>query len=161
MIANQKTNGHLIGVISDTHNLLRPEAMTSLENVDLIIHAGDVCNSGILEELQMIAPVVVVRGNNDKGAWANDIPIYKAVEIEEVFIYVIHDIKEMCLYPAPNEINVVISGHSHQPFIREENNILYLNPGSAGPRRFNLPVTIAKLNVNKKDVKSELVQLLV
>ncbi|MCA1625752.1 MAG: metallophosphatase family protein [Acidobacteria bacterium] len=147
--------------MSDTHNLLRPEAVEALKNVDLIIHAGDICNLKILEELRMLAPVVVVRGNNDKGPWVNEIPIYKVVEIDGIFIYVIHDIKEMNVYPAPLGINVVISGHSHKPLIKEHNDILYLNPGSAGPRRFNLPVSIAKLKVNGKDVKTEITQIIV
>ena len=99
---NRKTKSHLVGVISDTHNLLRPEAVEALKNTDLIIHAGDICSTRILDELKVLAPVVVVRGNNDKGAWADDIPVYKVFEIGGIFIYVIHDIKEINIYHVPS-----------------------------------------------------------
>jgi putative phosphoesterase len=158
---NQKTKDSLIGVISDTHNLLRPEAVKALEKADLIIHAGDICKLEIIEKLKMLAPVIVVKGNNDKAAWANDIPIYKVIEIDGILIYIIHDIKEMNVYPAPHETKVIISGHSHKPSIKQHNDILYLNPGSAGPRRFNLPVSIAKLKIHGKQVNAEITQILV
>lgn len=161
MNGNKKTKGSSIGVISDTHNLLRPEAIEALKNVDLIIHAGDICKPEIVEDLKKLAPVFVVRGNNDKGAWAEDIPVYKIIEIEGVLLYIIHDIKEMNVYPALPETKVIISGHSHKPSIKTHNDVLYLNPGSAGPRRFNLPVSIAKLKVHGIQVKAELTQILV
>jgi putative phosphoesterase len=159
-IENKKSTGKLIGVISDTHNLLRPEAVEALRNVDLIIHAGDFCKLTIIEELEKIAPVIVVRGNNDKGSWTDEIPICREVEIEGILLYIIHDIKDMNVHPASPGINVVISGHTHKPLIKENNDILYLNPGSAGSRRFNLPVTIGKLKINGSDVKAELTHLL-
>jgi putative phosphoesterase len=160
VIKNQKSTEQLIGIISDTHNLLRPEAVEALRNVDLIIHAGDICKLSILEELEKIAPVIAVRGNNDKGSWVEPIPIYKVVKINEVLIYVIHDIKEINEYPVPPGISVVISGHSHKPSIKENNNVLYLNPGSAGPKRFTLPVSIGKLRIIGKVVKAKLTQII-
>jgi putative phosphoesterase len=157
----RKTKGDLIGVISDTHNLLRSEAVEALKSAALIIHAGDICKPEIIEELKEIAPVIVVRGNNDKGVWANDIPVYEAIEIEKILIYIIHDIKEISHYPAPAGTKIIISGHSHKPQIKHYNDILYLNPGSAGPRRFNLPVSMAKLNLQGRQVKAEITRLLV
>ena len=151
----------LVGVISDTHNLLRPEAVEALENADLIVHAGDICNLEILEKLRTLAPVVAVRGNNDKGSWANDLPVYQTIEIGEVFIYIIHDIKETNIYPVPPEATVVISGHSHQPSIKKQGNVLYLNPGSAGRRRFSLPISVATLKVSEKNVDAKIIPILI
>ena len=157
MSKNQKTKGNLIGVISDTHNLLRPEAIEALKNTDLIIHAGDICNPKVLEDLRLLAPVAVVKGNNDKGLWADNLPVFKLIEVDEIYIYVIHDLQEIKFYPIPPETNVLISGHSHKPSLKKQDEILYLNPGSAGPRRFNLPISVALLEIKGKNVKAKLV----
>lgn len=149
-----------VGVISDTHNLLRPEAIEELKGADLIIHAGDVCKPDILDELGAIAPVIAVRGNNDQGTWAKDIPEFAVVQVKSISIYVIHDIKDLKFDPAPKGINVVISGHSHKPSVKEQAGILYLNAGSAGRRRFRLPVTLARLRIDGENVHAEIVDLL-
>jgi putative phosphoesterase len=149
----------LIGVISDTHGLVRPEAIDALRGLELILHAGDIGDSTVLEDLKAIAPVVAVRGNNDKGAWAEDIPHWEVVEVGAVFIYMVHDLNEMDMRPTPAEFQVVISGHSHRPLIDERNGVLYLNPGSAGPRRFDLPVSIARMKVVGDSVNAQLVEL--
>lgn len=161
MNENRKTKTTLIGVIADTHNLLRPEAVEILKNTDLIVHAGDVCRSNILEELRKFAPVVAVKGNNDKGAWAETLPVYKMIEIDEIFIYVIHDVKELSVFPAPPGIKVLISGHSHKPSIKQDGEVLYLNPGSAGPKRFNLPISAALLKITGKRIEAEIISILV
>lgn len=154
-----KKTGNLIGVISDTHNLLRPEAVAALTGVELILHAGDICKPQILEELSSIAPVVAVRGNNDKGGWAKDIPVFEVVEVGAVSIFIIHDIKEMSISSAITGFKLVISGHSHKPFVEERNGILYLNPGSAGPKRFKLPVSLARLRIDGENLDIETVKL--
>jgi putative phosphoesterase len=136
-----------IGLISDTHGLLRPEAIRALSGVQHIIHAGDIGGPEILEKLRAIAPVDAVRGNNDKGAWAAQIPLYLALELEGVSIHVLHDVKEMDVDPRAAGFNVVVSGHSHKPMVTERDGVQFVNPGSAGPRRFSLPVTIARLDV--------------
>ena len=150
---------HLIGVISDTHNLLRPEAVEALAGVDLLIHAGDICNAEILEDLRKIAPVTVVRGNNDKGLWTETIPVFKVLKVAEVSIFVIHNIKEMEINPSEAGINVVISGHSHKSYIEKRNDVLYLNPGSAGRKRFSLPVSLARLKIDGREIEAEIIQL--
>jgi putative phosphoesterase len=160
MNGNQKTKvDSAAGVIADTHNLLRPEAIEALKSVDLIVHAGDVCRPEILEELEILAPLAVVRGNNDRGAWSEEIPIRRTVQIEEILVYVVHDIKDLRVHPPPPGMNVIITGHSHKPSIEERDGILYLNPGSAGPRRFNLPVSMAKLTVKGNAVTAELIRI--
>jgi len=138
-----------IGVISDTHNLLRPEAVEYLRGSDHIIHAGDICDPSVLEELRRIAPVTVVKGNNDHGSWAERIPSTELVKIAGVYFYVIHDIGEMDIDPVAAGVQVVISGHSHQPTIFERDSVLFLNPGSAGPRRFKLPVSAGEVLVKE------------
>jgi uncharacterized protein len=137
-----------IGLIADTHGLLRPQALGALAGVQRIIHAGDIGGPEILEQLSSIAPVDAVRGNNDKGAWAAGIPLYHALEFAGVSIYVLHDVKEMDIDPEAAGFKVVISGHSHQPRITARDGVQYVNPGSAGPRRFSLPVTIAYLELS-------------
>jgi hypothetical protein len=146
-VAHKPTSRLEIGLISDTHGLLRPQAVDALAGVQRIIHAGDIGSPEILEQLSSIAPVDAVRGNNDKGAWAAAIPIYQALEFGGVSLYVLHDVKEMDIDPEAAGFKVVISGHSHQPRIAERDGIQYVNPGSAGPRRFSLPVTIAYLEL--------------
>ena len=149
----------LIGVISDTHGLLRPEALTALRNSDLIIHAGDIGKPDVIEFLKSIAPVVAIRGNNDKDKWARSFPETAVVKIGKVRIYVIHGVKELEIDPAPAGFRVVISGHSHRPSVVERGGVLFLNPGSAGPRRFKLPVAVARLRVREESVNSHIVKL--
>jgi len=137
-----------IGLISDTHGLLRKEAVEALRGVDLILHAGDVGKQEILEELRTIAPVVVVRGNVDKQAWTQSLPETATVEEEGVSIYMLHDVNALDLNPAAAGFQIVVSGHSHKPGKYEKSGVLYINPGSAGPRRFKLPVTVALLELD-------------
>jgi uncharacterized protein len=148
----------LAGIISDTHGLLRPEALKALQGVDRILHGGDIGDAGVLEGLREIAPVVAVRGNNDKGAWANELPQWEVAELEGVFVYIIHDLKESDISPA-GSFQVVVSGHSHKPSIEQRRGVLNVNPGSAGPRRFNLPITIALLRVTGHQASAEIVEL--
>jgi uncharacterized protein len=136
-----------IGLISDTHGLLRPEAVRALAGVSHIIHAGDIGGPEILAELQKIAPVYAVRGNNDKGPWAAAIPLYEALDLEGVSIHVLHDLKEIDLDPKAAGFDVVVSGHSHKPTVNERDGVTFVNPGSAGPRRFKLPVTVGYLDI--------------
>ncbi len=151
--------GGFVGVISDTHGLVRPEAVAALAGSELIIHAGDVGGPEVLEELGRVAPVVAVRGNNDRGAWAEDLPDFEAVEIDGAFVYVLHDLKELDIAPAAAGFRVVVSGHSHKPLVEERRGVLYLNPGSAGPRRFKLPVTVARLKLDGGGASAEIVRL--
>jgi len=155
----QEESEKIIGVISDTHSLLRPEAVAALRGVDLILHAGDVGSSEVLETLRGIAPVVTVRGNNDKGEWAEALPRWEVVDVGAVFIYMIHDVKEMDLNPSAAGFPVVVSGHSHKPSLEERKGVLYVNPGSAGPRRFSLPVSIARLRIKGEAVSAEVIKL--
>jgi putative phosphoesterase len=149
-----------IGVISDTHGLLRPEAVQALTGSSLIIHAGDLGDPEILTALRKIAPVVAVRGNIDRGEWAATLPEYELIEHEGVSLYVLHDINQLDLDPVAAGVQAVISGHSHKPSIRTEAGVLYLNPGSAGPRRFTLPVTVARLHVRDRRLEAEGIDLL-
>lgn len=148
-----------IGVISDTHGLLRPEVVEALRGSRLIVHAGDVGNPEILPQLREIAPVIAVRGNVDRGPWAEVLPPTEVVDLDPVFLYVLHDLHELDLDPAAAGMRVVITGHSHQPKLEERGGVLYLNPGSAGPRRFKLPVTVARLWVHEGEVEAEIVEL--
>jgi uncharacterized protein len=136
-----------IGVISDTHGLLRPEAEQRLAGSAHIIHAGDIGRPNVVEALRRIAPVIAIRGNVDTGEWAKDYPDTRQVRLGEFSIYVLHDIHALQLDPVSCGIDVVISGHSHRPLIETTGGVLYLNPGSAGPRRFNLPITVATLDL--------------
>jgi putative phosphoesterase len=139
----------LIGLISDTHGLLRPEAFEALEGCQLIIHAGDVGKPEIIEKLRAIAPVTAVRGNVDKGGWAARLPVTAVVEAASTRIYVLHDIQQLDIDPAAAGFGIVISGHSHKARREERSGVLYVNPGSAGPRRFRLPVTVARLDLRQ------------
>lgn len=152
-------NPHYIGVISDTHGLLRPVVEKALKGVELIIHAGDVGSAEVLGALSRIAPVAAVRGNMDKGAWAQKLPAQEIVKVGEALIYVIHDLHEIDLNPEAAGFRAVISGHSHTPRMVEQNGVLYLNPGSAGPRRFKLPVSLAVLTINGQELNAKLVEL--
>jgi uncharacterized protein len=149
----------VVGVISDTHGLLRPEAVEALRGSRLIIHAGDVGGPGILDQLAHIAPVHAVRGNVDKGAWAKALPSTEVVEAGRTHIYVLHDLNELDLNPSSAGFAVVVSGHSNRPGQQTRGGVLYFNPGSAGPRRFLLPVTVGKLHVTDRQVRGELVKL--
>jgi len=149
----------LIGIISDTHGLLRPQALEALQGVDLILHAGDIGNQQVLDTLNTIAPVVAVRGNNDKGDWAQALPDWEVVEIGNVSIYMLHDVKEIEISPSGGGFQVVVSGHSHQPSVEERRGVLFVNPGSAGPRRFTLPVSLAHLHVVGEKVEARIVEL--
>ena len=144
-----------IGIISDTHGLLRPEAERGLAGVDHIIHAGDIGRPEIVEALRRIAPVTAIRGNVDSGEWAREYPDTQLVHLSGQSIYVLHDLKTLQADPGAG-IDVIVSGHSHVPKIDTEGGVLYLNPGSAGPRRFKLPITLATLEVTREGVRPEI-----
>jgi uncharacterized protein len=148
-----------VGIISDTHGLLRPEAVEALRGSSLIIHAGDMGSDTIIPNLETIAPIYAVRGNVDNGPWAYKIPKSQSVEIEGVFIYVYHGHQEPELNPETSGFQVVVSGHSHQPSIETRNGILFINPGSAGPKRFRLPVSLAIATIHEGKVTAELLEL--
>ena len=158
MAFKSKTRG-VIGVISDTHGLLRPEATAALRGSDLIIHAGDVGDPAIIEELRAIAPLFVVRGNVDRGGWAAKLPLRERVDVGGSLIYVLHDLHDIDLDPKFSGITVVISGHTHRAHKYHQDGALYLNPGSAGPKRFDYPVTLARIHVAVAPWTVELVQL--
>lgn len=139
-----------IGIISDTHGLLRPEAIKQLAGADHIIHAGDIGAPEVIEGLRKIAPTTAIRGNIDAGEWAKDYPDTKLVVLGGRALYVLHNLKDMKLDPAASGFDVVISGHSHRPKIEIKNGVLYVNPGSAGPRRFKLPVAVATLAISDR-----------
>src|SRR6266481_9569049 len=148
-----------IGLISDTHGLLRKEALQTLCGSELIIHAGDVGKLEILQELKKIAPVVAVRGNVDTEPWAQALPETAVAEAGAIQIYVLHDVNALDLNPTAAGFHIVVSGHSHKPGKTERNSVLYINPGSAGPRRFQLPVTLARLNLRRMPYEMEFVDL--
>lgn len=148
-----------IGLISDTHGLLREEALRALRGSDLIVHAGDVGDPEILDKLRELAPVVAVRGNVDMQEWAAALPTTAIADAGTVQIYVLHDVKAIDLDPAKAGFHIVVSGHSHQPGRSERSGVLYINPGSAGPRRFQLPTTVARLDVGKTPWTVEFVDL--
>lgn len=150
---------HRIGVISDTHRLLRLEAVAALQNVEHIIHAGDIGWPAVISELRRIAPVTAVRGNVDAGDWACNYPATAAVELFGAVFYVIHDIKNLDLDPGTAGVTAVISGHSHSARQEMRNGVLYFNPGSAGPRRFHLPVTLGILTLEGLQVAGEIITL--
>lgn len=148
-----------VGVIADTHGLLRPEALETLKGSDLIIHAGDVGKPEILETLQKIAPVFAVRGNVDTGNWAEVLPQTQAVEVGQTWIYVIHDPFDLDIEPGAAGFSAVIFGHSHQPSLETRKGVMFLNPGSAGPRRFRLPVSVAVIEVRGLKLRPQLIEL--
>jgi putative phosphoesterase len=145
-----------VGVVSDTHGLLRPQVIDAFNGVDLILHAGDIGDPGVLQSLTAVAPVLAVRGNNDREAWAKDIPETRIVPIGDIRVYMIHDVKEMDRSPA--RCQAVVAGHSHRPLIEKRNGILFLNPGSAGPRRFKLPICVARLTVRGTSMTARLIE---
>jgi uncharacterized protein len=149
----------IVGVISDTHGLLRPEALEALDGSDLILHAGDIGTSSVLEMLAEVAPVVAVRGNVDRGEWAKSIPEKTAVEIGDATVYILHDRQMLDLKPDAAGFHAVISGHSHQVVQEMKDGVLYFNPGSAGPKRFNLPVTLGRFVVTGATIEHEIITL--
>jgi hypothetical protein len=149
----------LIGVISDTHGLLRPEAIAALRGAQLIIHAGDIGRPEIIDELGKLAPTVAVRGNVDTERWAREFPATRTVAVQTRPFWVLHDIAELDLSMAPPRLAAVIFGHSHKPSIEWRDGVLYLNPGSAGPRRFRLPVTVARVAASERSIEPRIVEL--
>jgi putative phosphoesterase len=149
----------IIGVISDTHGLLRVEAMGALRGAEHILHAGDIGDPDILDQLRQLAPVTAVRGNVDKEKWARKLPLTKAVEVAGVSIYVLHNLEELDVKLEAAGFGVVVYGHSHKPKMEEKNGVLYFNPGSAGPRRFKLPVSMGRLVIEDGRVRGELIEL--
>ena len=149
----------VVGVISDTHGLLRPEVKDVFRDVGMILHGGDIGSIEVLNELREIAPVLAVRGNNDMGDWARSIPEVQTPCLGDVRIYVLHNVKELDLSPAA-AFDVIISGHSHKPLIDKRDGVLFLNPGSAGPRRFKLPITVALLTIEGAAANAQIIPLL-
>jgi putative phosphoesterase len=149
-----------VGVISDTHGLLRPEAVTALRGSELILHAGDVGGAPVVEGLRAIAPVTAVLGNNDRDPWGRRLPGAATVEVAGVRIHVLHALPDLALDPEEEGVSVVVFGHSHRPESRRRGGVLYFNPGSAGPRRFRLPVTVGRLVIRAGRVSARIVPLL-
>ena len=149
-----------IGLISDTHGLLRPEALAALRGSDRIVHAGDIVDPDDLDTLAQIAPVTAVRGNNDKGAWAAALAESEWLDLGGVKLFVIHDLKDLDIDPAGADVQVIVSGHSHKPVVQRRDGVLYVNPGSAGPRRFKLPVSVGRLDIMGREVRAEVIELL-
>jgi putative phosphoesterase len=150
----------ILGLISDTHGLLREGAVRALRGSDLILHAGDVGAPGILETLKALAPVVAVRGNVDTGVWGQTLPLTEVIQVGSVGIYVLHILEDLDINPAAGGFQIVVSGHSHKPGQSERDGVLYVNPGSAGPRRFNLPVTVGRLDLGARPWRVEFIDLL-
>jgi putative phosphoesterase len=149
----------ILGLISDTHGLLRDSARRAMQNSGLIIHAGDVGDPEILEALKKLAPVTVVRGNVDTEEWATKLPPTAEVKVGVVRIYVLHDVKELKMNSIPSGVSIIVSGHSHKPGQATRDGILYINPGSAGPRRFNLPITVARLDLDRQPWEAEFIDV--
>ena len=149
----------VVGVISDTHGLVRPEAVAELRDSQLIVHAGDIGKPEVLEEFRKLAPVIAVRGNSDRGKWAEALPETEVVEAGGLYLYVLHDLNELDLDPAAAKFKAVITGHSHHPRVEGRNGVMFINPGSAGPRRFSLPVTLARLHIRDGNLDVEIVEL--
>jgi hypothetical protein len=147
-----------VGLISDTHDLLRPEAKEFLRGSDRIIHAGDICSPQILDELAEIAPVTAVRGNNDRGSWAGRLGNTELVQIGAIFVYALHDVAQLDLDPEAAGVRVVVFGHSHKPLVERRAGILFVNPGSAGPRRFKLPIALGELTISGECVSARTVE---
>lgn len=149
-----------IGLISDTHDLVRPEALAFLRGSDFIVHAGDICTPDVLQRLGRIAPVTAVRGNNDRGDWANHLHETAMLRVGEIDLFAIHDVAQLDPARLPGNVQVVVFGHSHKPLIEQRGSVLYVNPGSAGPRRFSLPISVAELIVDRSEVTARQVDLL-
>lgn len=153
------TNDLRVGLISDTHGMLRPDARAFLMGCDYIVHGGDVGGADILDDLAAIAPLTAVRGNNDTAPWAARLPVTELIRVGNVFIYVIHNLAELDIDPGAAGVRVVVSGHSHQPRVEEREGVLYVNPGSSGPRRFKLPISVGEIIVSGSTVKARIVDL--
>ena len=149
----------VVGVISDTHGMLRPEALSALAGSDRVVHAGDVGDETILEALRAIAPLTVVRGNVDTEAWALKLPHGDMLEVEGVRIYVVHDLGTLDIVPASAGVSVIVYGHSHHPDVFTRGGVTYLNPGSAGPRRFKLPITVGRIDVENGSARAKIVEV--
>lgn len=150
-----------IGVISDTHGLLRPEALAALQGCDHIVHGGDIGGQAILDQMAALAPLTVVRGNNDRDAWAGAVPDTARVEVAGLTVFAVHDIATIGLDPATAGIDIVVYGHSHKPLAERRGGVLYLNPGSAGPRRFRLPISVAVLDIADGHASARIIELAV
>ncbi len=148
-----------VGLVSDTHGLLRPEARAFLVGCDYIIHGGDVGGAEILEDLALMAPLIAVRGNNDTEPWASSLRPTELIRVGSIFVYVIHDLAEIDIDPGAADVSVVVSGHSHKPNIERREGILYINPGSCGPRRFKLPISVGELTVSGSEVQARIIDL--
>ncbi len=144
-----------IGLVSDTHDLLRPEVLEYLRGSDHILHAGDICSNAVLQALAQLAPLTAVRGNNDRGSWAQRLPEAVSVHLAGVVVHMVHDLGQLVL---PADARVVVCGHSHQPKVEDRAGVLYVNPGSAGPRRFKLPISAGELRMAQGEVRANLVQ---
>lgn len=149
-----------IGVISDTHGLLRPETLAALKGSELIIHAGDIGKPEVLASLRSVAPVLAIRGNNDRESWAKNIPDVLNLRLNGIGLYVIHNVNDLEIDPAANGFHAVISGHSHKPGIATRDGVVFINPGSAGPRRFKLPVALARLRIQGQKVNAKIIELI-
>ena len=147
-----------LGIISDTHGLLRPEAVAFLRGCERIVHGGDIGTPEVLAQLSAIAPVTAVRGNNDKGVWAETISETELFEFNGTYVYAIHDLSQIDIEPSAAGVQVVVSGHSHKPLVEQRDGVLYVNPGSAGPRRFRLPIAVAELVVIDGQVNARVVE---
>lgn len=148
-----------IGLISDTHGLLRPQALAALRGSDVIVHAGDIGNASILARLSAIAPVTAVRGNNDTGDWALQVPETRQIDVAGKRIFVVHDLATLAIDPIAAGVDIVVSGHSHRPKCERRGDVLYVNPGSAGPRRFRLPICIGVLTIERDVIGADIVLL--
>ena len=158
-IASMPSAITVIGIISDTHGIMRPSALRALQGCDLILHAGDIGSPDVLDSLRAVAPVIAVRGNTDTGAWARILPQTEIVVTGGMLFCLVHDLSGLDIDPRAAGLRAVISGHSHRPSSAEDGGILYLNPGSAGPRRFSLPVTLARITIRKGRLDSEIIHL--
>jgi putative phosphoesterase len=158
-MAGNTRQAETIGVISDTHGVLRPEALNALRGCDRILHAGDIGSPDVLEQLGRLAPVVAVRGNIDTGRWALPLPRTVTVEVDGHLIYVLHILSDLALESPPARVSAIVSGHSHKASIEERDGVLYLNPGSAGPRRFRLPVTVARMSVVDGRLSAQIIDI--
>jgi len=147
-----------VGIVSDTHGVLRDSVLAALRGVDLILHAGDIGKSGVLEGLRALAPVVAIRGNVDSG-WAHDLPDTETFVLTGRRIHVLHNLKDLAVDPIATQIAVVVSGHSHVPNIERREGVLYVNPGSAGPRRFRLPIALATIDLGPSRIRARIIEL--
>jgi uncharacterized protein len=155
----KKSDLRVIGLISDTHGLIRPEALEALRGVEFIIHAGDIGKREVIDALQDIAPVLAIKGNNDIGGWAHRFPETKLVKSGNIRLFVIHNVNELEWNPVARGYQVVVSGHSHKPSVMTRDGVLFVNPGSAGPRRFKLPIAIGKLFIKENQVNAAIIEL--